>query len=126
MIPFPCRAVSKLNNEWIIGWYARIHNTHLFYIVPENTAMLCSREILPETICFCTGQYDQGGDLIYVNDIVYDHFDNELCVVEWDEADSRFILRSQGTHEGFDVVDSADLQVVGNIFDDSTLVAWYK
>ena len=120
-----CRAVDKLSGEWITGWYARIHNTHLLYITPEDSAMLLSREIIPDTLCHCTGLVDWAGYLIYAGDIVWDRISKKFAVVDWVADYARFVLYYLGATGGFDVVDTFDLGIVGDIFHNPEIVPWY-
>lgn len=126
MKPLPVKAVDISTREQIIGWYANVGNAHLVYITPPGSAMLCSRPIVPSTVCACTGHRDEAGDLIYENDIVYDTFADEVGVVAWNAEDACFCVHYQGVVNTFDVIDSHDLRILDSIFNNPYLTPWYK
>lgn len=125
MKPILCRGKRTDNGEWFNGYPVPLADRiHLCFYVTDD--LIFKPEIRQETLCYNTGQFDEGGNVIFENDIVFDTLDNEFCVVEWDDYNSRFLVRYQGVIEAFDIIDSHDLRIVGNIFDDPDLVPWYK
>lgn len=124
MRPIIYRGQTVDTGRWIEGHPVVLYN-HIYMHYVLMDAVLSKMEVRPDTICACTGQSGEGNELIFENDIVFDTFDDEFGVVEWDEYDSKFIVRYQGCIETFAIIDSADLRIVGNIFDDPDLVPWY-
>lgn len=126
MKPIRSRAkVIDVGGGWVKGYPVELSgHTYLYFRCFDS--VLTQQEVFPETLCACTGQLGEGDEPIYENDIVFDTFDEEFGVVEWDEYNSRFIIQYQGCIETFAIIDSRDLRIVGNTFDDPDLVPWYK
>lgn len=112
---------------WVTGFY--IHTNGGDYIVDPYKASTFSEgdliEVVPETVCQCTGLRDRNGLLIYENDIVETKFHKGVIKCEnfaWaiettdDHVGTRPIFE---TGAYFD--DIKYFKVVGNIFDNPEL-----
>lgn len=75
------KAIKKgTHNEWIFGYVWK--SSDCVVIIPDDLGISFNREkehlstiayeVIPETVCNCTGIKDKHADLIYENDIVTD------------------------------------------------------
>ena len=79
--------------------------------------------VLSYTVGEYTGQTDQNGTKIFEDDIA--KYDDEMVVIEWDEDDAMFYIRSlDGTNwtANFSQISGTDLEVIGNIHDNPELL----
>lgn len=84
--------------------------------------------ILDNTICQCTGVEDKNGKLIFENDILEGHFDDESLEdiirtkVVWEK--SGFVTIEPGSidKESLDEFTTENYEVIGNIFDNPELL----
>lgn len=141
----------KNNNSWVDGFYAnRKETTYCFtedyercpvrkmhFIIKEYMTdwglpneFKCI-QINPSTLCRFTGKFDRNGKPIYEHDIVKTQY-GRLCMVEWFDSDSYcgFDLIPINTKENLDKKPPSeyflwfqrDIEVVGNIFDNESLL----
>lgn len=116
------------NSEWIVG--NLIQTDDGVYIiqnyVPQHSIKNC--EVDPSTVCQCTGLKDKNGKLIFENDIMEAHIDEDFP-----EDVSRFKVEWNGKgwienhpdgvdREYLDDFDTEHFKVVGNIFDNPELL----
>ena len=122
------RAKRKSDKKWIYG--NLIQTDDGVYIiqnyVPQH--LIGKYEVDSSTICQCTGLKDKNGKLIWENDILVSHLDDEYPD---DETYEKVIWRKSGFYtveQGSDDVSKLDdfteqnFEVVGNIFDNPELL----
>lgn len=112
------------DSEWIYGNYAYIENKHCIIgnidhkIAPTYTMF----EVIPETVCQCTGLKDKNRKLIFENDLVIDNV-GRIWIVEYDSSIMSFIFKWQKdtnqfqTFQRFNKVQKP-LEITGNIHDE--------
>lgn len=147
---------DKDDGKWYEGYYLLLHdttyccmpsdniaeskrfdaeNTHHYIVFEQMTDWGLPNkhlraEILPETLCQCTGLKDKNGKLIWENDIVayWDSYSTENgqseadCVgkVVWDDETISFQVTNRLSAESYEVLD--ECSVIGNIFDNPELL----
>lgn len=87
-----------------------------------------AKKIDPSTICQCTGLNDKNGNLIWENDVLSGHIDNEFPE---DETRKRVVWYENGwctnepgcdDYEELDDFDSENFEVIGNMIDNPELL----
>lgn len=108
---------------WVIGSYVHTNDGD-YIVVPYKKSTLLGEgkyiEVVPETLCQCTGLKDKNGKLIWENDIIKDNV--IYGVVRWDEVNARYIVddREDGYQDYFEWWH--ECEVIGNIFDNKELL----
>ena len=133
------RAKRTDNGEWVKGFYFCMEHTDKrhahHFIIPLGVSLekgtpieKIQVEVDPSTICQCTELKDKNGNLIWENDILVGHLDDEYPD---DETYEKVIWRKSGfntVEQGSDDVSELDdfteqnFEVVGNIFDNPELL----
>ena len=118
------------NGEWVVGYITRYGHTwkEKYYIIPSYASALYSFLIDKNTICQCTGLKDKNGKLIWENDIMVAHLDDDYPEDEtyirilWYE--SGFCSKEKGSEDisSIDKFDQEHFEVCGNIFDNPELL----
>ena len=128
---------GEFNNVWVTG--NLIVSNGKYYIHPvgnivnvknEIGRIIVMHEVIPDTICQCTGLKDKNGNLIWENDIVayWDTYSTENgqaemdCIgkVVWDDETISFQVTNRLSSESYEVLD--ECSVIGNIFDNPELL----
>lgn len=121
---FLFRAKWKDNGEWVEGFLLKRWDGLWIFSIDEKFADL----IIPSTICQCTGLKDKKGKLIWENDILSGHIDDEFPE---DETRKRVVWHENGWctnetgcdyYEGLDDFDSENFEVIGNMIDNPELL----
>lgn len=121
---FLFRAKRKDNGEWTEGFLLKRWDGLWIFSIDEKFADL----IIPSTICQCTGLKDKNGKLIFENDILSGHIDDEFPE---DETRKRVVWHENGWctnepgcdyYEELDDFDSENFEVIGNIIDNPELL----
>ena len=105
------------NGEWVVGYYQYCYAgyTHLISNLDGNY------EVIPETICQCTGLKDKNGELIFEGDRFYglDIGSSEIFVCEWDNEEGCYMFSSEDSENGiFNPREASEhLEHCGNIHD---------
>lgn len=125
------------DGQWVVGHYVKgldmyakeVHlifePTTIFYSSGETDGWY---EVNPSTICQCTGLKDKNGKLIWENDIMLAHLDENYPE---DETYIRILWHVSGFYSKengsidimpFDKFDQEHFEVCGNIFDNQELL----
>ena len=136
---FKAKSVYEIN-EWVVGYYIVFNGKDsIFEKKPEKYYSIeaaetsCGNritEVIPETVCQCTGLVDKNGKLIWENDIVayWDAYSTDNgqaeadCIgkVVWDDETISFQVTNRLSAESWEVLD--ECSVIGNIFDNPELL----
>ena len=123
------------NGEWAEGHYItnekdpnHAYIGYLFGVVDGMVHDTDIVEVIPSTICQCTGLKDKNGNLIWENDIMVAHLDDAYPEDEtyirilWYE--SGFCSKEKGSEDisPIDKFDQEHFEVCGNIFDNTELL----
>ena len=115
------------NHYWILGFLS-VNKTGKYFIRPICGSALSSEEVDKNTICQCTGLKDRNGNLIWENDIMVAHLDDNYPE---DKTYIKVLWRGNGfyTIENgsidtilIDKFDQDYFEVCGNIFDNAELL----
>lgn len=126
---------GEFNNVWVTG--NLIVSNGKYYIHPvgnvvnvknEIGRIIVMHEVIPDTICQCTGLKDKNGNLIWENDIVKDERGN-LYKAFWQNNYYQFSwicvksdVFSIGAKWDLWSFKSFEIEVIGNIFDNPELL----
>lgn len=125
---------GEFNNVWVIG--NLIVSNGKYYIHPvgnivnvknEIGRIIVMHEVIPDTICQCTGLKDKNGKLIWENDIVRDEhgnfykafWQNNYYQFSWICVKSDVLIGAKWDLWSFR---SFEIEVIGNIFDNKELL----
>lgn len=127
---------GEFNNVWVTG--NLIVSNGKYYIHPVGNVVnvknnigriIVMHEVIPDTICRCTGLKDKNGNLIWENDIIEckDGKHNFQTQIEWDAYCAGFIFQDTETSAvELDAITANGLysesKVIGNIFDNPELL----
>ena len=121
--------------QWVTGFYAVLgEKTVIIVCEPEKFYDVDSGknshgnkivEVIPETVCQCTAMPDKNSKLIFENDIVIKHNDDdkEPYLIRWSENYAAWELAQCGcAMYGFFDVDFGEIEVIGNAIDNPELL----
>ena len=134
--------------QWVTGFYAVlgektviiVNEPEKFYDVDSGKNSHGNKivEVIPKTICQCTGLKDKNGKLIWENDLVKYLFSDTIASIRYGSYQSCFDS-TKTEHVGFYVdwsvtdkeytrkdlgywINMVDAKIVGNIFDNPELL----
>ncbi len=121
--------------QWVTGFYAVlgektviiVNEPEKFYDVDSGKNSHGNKivEVIPNTICQCTAMPDKNNKLIFENDIVIKHNDDdkEPYLIRWSENYAAWELAQCGcAMYGFFDVDFGEIEVIGNAIDNPELL----
>lgn len=112
---------KNLFGKWIEGdliqyiIYGKMH-------IARNSWGAGGQEVVPETVGQYTGVTDENGNKIFEGDIVWDNYEEERGIVQWDNDTVRFIITCSTFTVDFDSVCGEELEIVGNVYDNAELI----
>lgn len=116
------------NGEWVQGNLVNSVYKKNDTCVGTYGSNVGMHQVDPSTLCQCTGLEDKNGKLIWENDILSGHIDNEFpenetrkCVV-WHK--NGWCTNEPGCdyYEGLDDFDSENFEVIGNMINNPELL----
>ena len=112
------------NGEWVQGYPCRYGwiGKEKDYIIPDYASALYTAEVDPETIGQYTGLTDMNGNKIFEGDIVWNDYEEERGIVQWDNDMAKFIITFSTFTVDFDSIYGGELEIIGNIYDDPELL----
>lgn len=121
------RGKRKDNGKWVQGYlYGIWERRYILWGMTNDIPNMVEAD--PSTVCRCTGRKDKNGKLIYENDILSGHIDDEFPE---DETRKRVLWHENGWctnepgcdyYEELDDFDSENFEVIGNIIDNPELL----
>lgn len=128
---------GEFNNVWVTG--NLIVSNGKYYIHPvgnvvnvknELGRIIVMHEVIPDTICRCTGRTDRDEKLIFEHDVIVylDTYSTESGYAEadcagevvWDEETLSFQVTNRLSAESYEVL--GECSVIGNVFDNPELL----
>ena len=130
------RAKRTDNGEWVEGYYTYYPNglyaegiiVHVIRDTSDYPGRLELYSVDPSTICQCTGLKDKNGKLIWENDILLGHLDDnypdDATYVEVIWRRNGFYTREKGSNDvdEIDAFTEQNFEVCGNVFDNPELL----
>lgn len=129
------------NGEWVQGFYVckkrpyfKDKGVNLEHIICDNVevedgnykqfvdTIMTTYVVNPETVGQYTGLTDKNSNKIFEGDIVWDNCEEERGVVQWYNDMAKFIITYSTFTVDFDNVYGEELQIVGNVYDNSELI----
>lgn len=121
---------GEFNNVWVTG--NLIVSNGKYYIHPvgnvvnvknETGRIIVMHEVIPDTICQCTGLKDKNGKLIWENDVVKEittiNFGNDKAKVSWIESEWMLEWKTKCFYRKDMKFWTSEkiIEVIGNIFE---------
>lgn len=118
------------NGEWVEGYLSypfctEKGNESYYFYAKDSLDFFCRCVVDPSTICQCTAMPDKNSKLIFENDIVIKHNDDdkEPYLIRWSENYAAWELAQYGcAMYGFFDVDFGEIEVIGNAIDNPELL----
>ena len=122
------RAKRIDNGKWIEGGFCKSSDGRTYMVGVSKRGYIDGLEVIPDTICQCTGLKDKNGKLIWENDIV-EAWSQGRCAIgkikhridgtwimypAWQNGEMWYLLPND---DGITTV-----EVIGNIFDNPELM----
>lgn len=117
----------KDNGEWVDGYYCVFNGvSHRIYTGYAETD--CGEyypdyyEVIPETVGQYTELPDKNGKNIFEGDIIRDTETSDVGEIYFDTDTARFVIEFEKMIVDFDNYNNGDVEVIGNIYDNSELM----
>ena len=116
---------DKKNSKNSLTGMFKVHSLH----TGTNKAIItslygnCSIKLENNILMQCTGLKDKNGKLIYEGDRVYIDCEDETAIIKWSDDLARFTIHfeDEAVFADFDNYYSKELEVIGNIYENSEL-----
>lgn len=120
------------NGEWVEGYlsypFCTEKGNESYYFYAKGSLDYHCRCVDADTICQCTGFKDKNGKLIWENDILEGHLDDDFpedvtrAKVIWNKNGWVTIESGSVDRDPLDDFDTEHFEVVGNVFDNPELL----
>lgn len=115
---------GKHGGNWFEGNLVMYNGKPVISRQAQDAPGTVGYEVNPETVCQFTGKHDGSGVKIFEHDIVQL---DDGCYAEilWDEDEALFNIYggdASDIYEDFRTIESEDVEVIGNIFDNPELM----
>ena len=116
---------DKKNSKNSLTGMFKVHSLH----TGTNKAIItslygnCSIKLENNILMQCTGLKDKNSKLIYEGDRVYIDCEDETAIIKWSDDLARFTIHfeDKAVFADFDNYYSKELEVIGNIYENSEL-----
>ena len=116
---------DKKNSKNSLTGMFKVHSLH----TGTNKAIItslygnCSIKLENNILMQCTGLKDKNSKLIYEGDRVYIDCEDETAIIKWSDDLARFTIHfeDEAVFADFDNYYSKELEVIGNIYENSEL-----
>ena len=117
---------DKKNSKNSLTGMFKVHSLH----TGTNKAIItslygnCSIKLENNILMQCTGLKDKNSKLIYEGDRVYIDCEDETAIIKWSDDLARFTIHfeDETVFADFDNYYSKELEVIGNIYENSELL----
>lgn len=111
------------DGDWLVGYVVKYGYTgkEKYYIVPSYASDLYAIEVVPSTICRCTGLEDKNSKLIWENDIVKINNSKGNVLITFGDFEIICTIPNEKYYKHRLEYDT-EYEVVGNIFDNAELL----
>lgn len=126
------KAKRKDDGEWVFGGLSQCAESNAYFITNMGKDHISyigfHQEVDPETICQCTGLKDKSGKLIWENDIMEAHLDDQFpedvtrARVVWEKNGWTTREPRVADREYLDDFDTENFEVIGNYIDNPELL----
>lgn len=116
------------NGEWVYGFYCHVpcgrlgRDEHMIQTVKKSRGIGMLHDVDPATVGQFTGLLDKNGERIFEGDVLTLDGEYGFFVLEFQEDTARFVMSGDSIVVDFDNFWSYEVEVMGNIHDNSELL----